>query len=45
MFTFQLLRPPFADDMLAWSQVPAISPPAGGVIAANTERFEQRFEL
>jgi len=45
MSPLQLLRPPLADYMLVWSQMPLISAPAIGVKAANAEWVKQRFEF
>ena len=45
MSPLQLLRPPLADYMLVWSQMPLISAPAIGVKAANAEWFKQHFEF
>jgi hypothetical protein len=44
-FVLQLLRPPLADSMPGWIQVPPISAPAVGIKAANTEGRQQRFEF
>ena len=45
MLPFQLLRPPLADYMLAWIQVPAIGSPAVSIKSANAEGSKQRFEF
>lgn len=45
MVPLQLLRPPFANSMPGWIQVPPIRAPAVGVKAANPEGCKQGFEF
>src|SRR5262249_40305316 len=45
MFPLQLLCPPLADDLLVGGQVAVIGTPAVGIIAANSKKLEQGFEL
>ena len=45
MFSFQLLRSSLADLVLSRIEMPLISTPTVGVITANAQRGEQRFEL